>query len=289
MTKVNLLLGMKSLTPMTFPTGEVQPRRKENKPSSITRKFDTLGRGAAKKTKKTYWSGKPKYQNWNIISLRWSVTPTCLHCDCCRVPNEVWVNGIESEGIICLRTQLCHHGCAHICLQVQLLQKTEQKWRWEQLKMCLFEREKEKTVRESDQKRDAACEEERNTVWWKEINCKHTEYWSGAEVFKPQKSFSLLTLQEKNWEFKTKFNLNILFLESVPAVAENKNSCSTSVQTKMIAYFQHHISCWFNQYAVRKLRELTGTIWGCSRDESLLFTSAQCCWSAVMSSGLRGQ
>lgn len=43
---VNLHLGIKILNPLSFPRGEVQPRRRENKPSSITRKFDTLGNEA---------------------------------------------------------------------------------------------------------------------------------------------------------------------------------------------------------------------------------------------------
>ena len=39
-------LGMKILNPLIFPRGGVQPRRRENRPSSITRKFDTWAKEA---------------------------------------------------------------------------------------------------------------------------------------------------------------------------------------------------------------------------------------------------
>lgn len=53
LTDVNLHLGIKILNPLSFPRGGVQPRRREKGPSSITRKFDTLGNEA--KGKKSIW------------------------------------------------------------------------------------------------------------------------------------------------------------------------------------------------------------------------------------------
>jgi len=49
MTNINIHLGMKTLNPFSFPRGGVQPRRRENRPTSVTRKFDTLGNGAKRK------------------------------------------------------------------------------------------------------------------------------------------------------------------------------------------------------------------------------------------------
>lgn len=64
-------------------------------------------------------------------------TLTCLYFDCRRVSYEAWVHGIDGEGIVGFGTQLCHHGCAHICLQIHLLhtQTAEQK----DLSVCMFE------------------------------------------------------------------------------------------------------------------------------------------------------
>jgi len=42
----NVHLGMKSLKPLSVPTGGVQASRSENSPSSVTRKLDTWGRPA---------------------------------------------------------------------------------------------------------------------------------------------------------------------------------------------------------------------------------------------------
>lgn len=57
-------------------------------------------------------------------------TLTCLYFDCRRVSYEAWVHGIDGEGIVGFGTQLCHHGCAHICLQIHLLHTQQSKRIW---------------------------------------------------------------------------------------------------------------------------------------------------------------
>lgn len=51
------------------------------------------------------------------------VTPTCLHGDGCRVPNEAGVDGVDSERIFSFWTQVCHHCRAHARIQINLLDR----------------------------------------------------------------------------------------------------------------------------------------------------------------------
>ena len=48
------------------------------------------------------------------------VAPTCLDVDCCRGSYEAGVDGVDGEGIVCFRTQLGHHCCVDVCLQIKL-------------------------------------------------------------------------------------------------------------------------------------------------------------------------
>lgn len=89
--------------------------------------------------------------------MSWSVTPTCLNGDCCRVSYEAGVDSIDSEGIVCFGTQLRYQSCAHICLQINLLhtQKAAEPERaCEQERLKLRERWKIKKVLKSEQMRE---------------------------------------------------------------------------------------------------------------------------------------
>lgn len=142
---------MKILNPLSFPSGGVQPRRRENRPSSITRKFDTWGKGAKRQklvAQESEIQLNPQQICRSICAfstrcIHWCVTPTCLDGDCCRVSYEIGVDGIDGEGIVCFGTQLRHHCCAHICLQINL-------WRTQNT----AEREQAKRVWARGSKRD---------------------------------------------------------------------------------------------------------------------------------------
>lgn len=152
---VSILLGIKILNPLSFPRGSVQPRRRENRPSSITRKFVTWGKGAkrqklvAQRCKVRWSSQQMQISVYSKRCMSCCVTPTCLNGDCGRVSYETWVDRIDSEGIVCFGTQLCHQCCANICLQINLKHK---KARRAEVKRWMFEKE---SVRE----------EGRNSQW----------------------------------------------------------------------------------------------------------------------------
>lgn len=129
---VSIHLGMKILNPLSFPKGGVQPRRREKRPSSITRKFDTWGKGAkrererhAAQEKKVHFENKPSISQQ--VHTDTCLIPTCLGGDCHIVSYEAGVDGIDSEGISGFRTQLCHQCCAHVCLQIDLLHTQKRK------------------------------------------------------------------------------------------------------------------------------------------------------------------
>lgn len=98
---------MRILKPLIFPGGDVQPRRSENRPSSMTRKFDTWGKGAERESPV---DAQERLHMWK------SATPTRLYGDSCGVSDETGVDGINGQGIFRVWTQVCHQRCAHVCL-----------------------------------------------------------------------------------------------------------------------------------------------------------------------------
>lgn len=110
---------MKILNPLSFPWGRVQPRRSENRPSSITRKFATWGKGA-KRTQKQWQADS----HWRFVLKLTSFERACaltgLDSDCGGVSDAAGVDGVDGEGVVGGRVQLGHHSGADVRFQIDL-------------------------------------------------------------------------------------------------------------------------------------------------------------------------